>query len=85
MTDPAVGIFTPGNCANSPSGRPCRLAPESDAADETIELSRRQLRLRADGTEWLGVAETFTAAPGQPIRFTTVEVAGYLTRRAWYL
>ena len=69
----------PGNGAGGPGERPCRPAPESKAVTEPIELNRGQLLLRAYRTEWHAVAGKDTAMPGQPIRFTTVEVVGYLT------
>jgi Rieske Fe-S protein len=47
--------------------------------DEVVELNAGQLRLRADRTDWHTVARQATAAPGRPIRFTTVGVVGYLT------
>jgi hypothetical protein len=69
----------PGTGAGSPRDRPYRPTPESDAVDGPIEPKRHRLRLRADQTELHTVAEKDTAIPGKPIRFTTVEVVGYLT------
>ena len=75
---PGPGV-EPGKGAGRSRARPCRPTQESDPVDEAIELNRRQLRIRADRTEWHAVAGKDTAMPGQPIRFTAVEVVGYLT------
>jgi hypothetical protein len=73
------GGVVPDNLACSPGERRDRLRSGLDAVDEMVEINGGQLRLRPHRTDWHTVASKDTADPGKPIRFTTVEVVGYLT------
>jgi Rieske Fe-S protein len=50
-----------------------------DAIEETIEIHRGRLHVRAERSEWIDVADVRAVKHGDPIRFATPEIVGYLT------
>lgn len=79
ISEPLGRGVVSGNVADSLGENRDGPTSRVDAVDEMLEINGSQLRLRADRTDSHTVASKDSADAGKPIRFTTVELVGYLT------